>query len=196
MSEPKAHIFDCDGTLVDTMPIHYLAWRDTFSGYGLQFSEDQHYSMGGTPPAKVVQLLATEQGQSVDARRVADEKENLFLQMLDKVEPIRPVVDFVHQFHGHCPLAVASGSTRDVVAYLLEQTGLAAYFDTVVTAEDTERHKPEPDVFLIAAERLGVSPTECRVYEDSDLGIEAAKRAGMSWFDVRTVHTPKRWGSS
>ncbi len=188
----KALIFDCDGTLADTMPIHFLAWRSTLLEYGLHFSEDRFYSLGGCPPTKIVALLAQEHGIEVDAVTIADEKEQRFTQSISQVRPIEYVTNVVFQNHKKVPMGVGSGSPRDVVRLVLEHLGIADHFECVVGAEDTERHKPEPDVFLEVARRLNVHPSACHVYEDSDLGIEAAKRAGMSWFDVRTVHTPRR----
>lgn len=185
-------IFDCDGTLADTMPIHYVAWRDTLARFGIHFSEDRFYALGGCPAAKVVQILSGEQSVVVDPVAVAEQKEACFLESLAEVQAIEPVVAVVRQHAGRTPLAVGSGSGRDVVTRILAELGILDAFQCVVTSEDTQRHKPEPDVFLLAAERLGVSPTRCTVYEDSDLGIEAARRAGMQWVDVREFHTPRR----
>ncbi|MCA9184343.1 MAG: HAD-IA family hydrolase, partial [Planctomycetales bacterium] len=183
----------CDGTLADTMPIHYLAWRTTLERYRIQFDEDRFYALGGCPPAKIVKMLADEQQVTVDALAVAEEKESCFLASLGQVLPITPVVDVARAHHGRLPMGVGSGSGRDIVRDILQRLGIAQLFQCVVGSEDTEHHKPEPDVFLRVASLLGVAPQACCVYEDSDLGIEAARRAGMQWFDVRTVHTPKRW---
>lgn len=188
----QALIFDCDGTLADTMPIHYLAWTESLLAHGIEFPEDRFYALGGCPPAKIIALLAEEQGRTVDAVEMAAEKEALFLRSIPQIQPIPYVVDVVRRHHGRLPMAVGSGSCREVVARILGHLQIAHCFQSLVGAEDTTRHKPEPDVFLEAARRLGVPPRVCCVYEDSDLGIEAARRAGMTWFDVRTVHTPRR----
>jgi len=187
-------IFDCDGTLADTMPLHFLAWRETLDQYKIDFSEDRFYSLGGQPTVTIVEQLAKEQGIDLSPPEVAQQKEDAFLKHLPEVKPIEPIVDIVRQHHGQLPMAVASGSHREVVKMVLEIIGLSDLFDDhrIVGAEDTKLHKPNPDVFLEAARRIEVTPERCRVYEDAELGIEAARRAGMECFDVRTVFVPAR----
>ena len=192
MQDIQALIFDCDGTLTDSMPAHYVAWHATLSRHGIEFSEDRFYALGGMPTDKIIALLGVEQGMALDHVALAREKEDDFLRSLHLITAIEPVVEIVREYHGKLKLAVASGGWRDVIERQLAQTGLRHYFSAVVTAEDTPRHKPEPDVFLEAARRLEVAPQHCRVYEDSDLGIEAARRAGMQWVDIRPWHTPRR----
>lgn len=185
-------IFDCDGTLTDSMPLHYLAWREVLGRHGIAFDEDRFYSLGGMPTDKIIAMLAAETGKSLDPLAVAHEKEQAFMDSIHLLEEIPAITSIVRQQRGRMKMAVASGGFRNVIQRQLQQLGLSDCFDTVVTAEDTERHKPEPDVFLEAARRLRVQPHRCRVYEDSDLGIEAARRAGMTWIDVRRVHRPRR----
>lgn len=185
-------IFDCDGTLTDSMPLHYVAWREVLGRHGITFDEDRFYSLGGMPTDKIIAMLAEETGTKLDPLAVAHEKEQAFMDNMHLLEEIPAITQIVREQRGRLKMAVASGGFRNVIQRQLRQLGLSDYFDTVVTAEDTQRHKPEPDVFLEAARRLGVPPARCRVYEDSDLGIEAARRAGMSWIDVRSVHRPRR----
>jgi len=187
-------IFDCDGTLADTMPLHFLAWQETLDRYKMELSEDRFYALGGQPTVRIVELLANEQGIDLSPPDVSREKEDAFLTRLPEVKPIEPIVDIVRQHHGKLPMAVASGSHRAVVRTVLEIIGLSDLFDEqrIVGAEDTALHKPNPDVFLEAARRIEVDPELCRVYEDAELGIEAARRAGMECFDVRSVFTPAR----
>jgi len=187
-----ALIFDCDGTLTDSMPLHYVAWREVMSRHGISFDEDRFYALGGMPTDKIIAMLADENGLSLDAQEVAREKERAFLHNLHLLDEIPAVTQIVRQQRGRLKMAVASGGFRNVILRQIKQIGLEGWFDAVVTAEDTQRHKPEPDVFLEAARRLKVAPTRCRVYEDSELGIAAARRAGMQWVDVRTLHRPRR----
>ena len=185
-------IFDCDGTLADTMPSHYEAWRTILHRYELEMSEDRFYALGGWPTERVAELLIAESGRAIDAVQLSVEKESLFHEMLHLVRPIEPVAEVVRAHRGKLPLAVATGAVRPVCEKILTQIGLADSFNTIVSSEDVEQHKPAPDVFLEAARRLGVEPRHCRVYEDTDPGIEAARRAGMEYIDVRAFYTPRR----
>ncbi|MEO1618600.1 MAG: HAD-IA family hydrolase [Planctomycetota bacterium] len=178
-------IFDCDGTLADSMPLHFVAWQETLARFGIEFAETRFYSMGGMPSITIVRQLSGEQGVSVDPVQVASDKESHFQTMIDRVTPMQHVIDVARAFHNRKPMAVASGSGRDVVDRQLEVLDLSSLFPVIVTAEDTERHKPEPDVFLEAARRLGVQPDRCVVFEDSPLGFQAAESAQMAWIDVR-----------
>ncbi|UUO05243.1 beta-phosphoglucomutase family hydrolase [Blastopirellula sp. J2-11] len=187
-----ALIFDLDGTLADTMPAHYIAWRATMAKYGISFDEDRFYSLGGCPSQKIVELLAEEKGIVLDSHSVAIEKEEAFLLEIAEVNSIEPVVELVHEYRGRIPMAVATGAMRYVADLILAHIGLTGCFDACVTSEDTARHKPHPDVFLEAARQLKVEPERCRVYEDADLGVEAGRRAGMEVVDVRNFFTPRR----
>jgi HAD superfamily hydrolase (TIGR01509 family) len=185
-SNIRGLIFDCDGTLADTMPAHHRAWVAMLAPHGIPFPEPRFYAMGGMPTAQIIRVLAADAGVTVhDVEAMVHEKERLFLRMLDAVAPIAPVVAIANAYRGTLPMAVASGGYRDVVGRTLDQLQLRPWFQAMVTAEDTARHKPEPDVFLEAARRLGVPPAACAVFEDTELGLEAARRAGMLGLDVR-----------
>ncbi len=189
----SAIIFDCDGTLIDSMPVHYLAWHETMSRYGIEFGEDRFYALGGMPSHRIIELLASEQNiENIDAIATAHEKEEAFLDRIDLLQPIEVVMDIVEYARGKKPIAVASGGFRHIINRQLQQVGIESWFDAIVTAEDTQRHKPEPDVFLETARRLEVPAAECIVFEDADLGIEAAHRAGMKCIDIREFYQPKR----
>jgi len=162
------------------------------SAYGIRFPEDQFYALGGMPSDKIIDFLATEQSVTIDAEKAALEKESAFLERLHLLEPIAAVLDVVKKFRGQIPIAVASGGIREIILKQLVQIGCSDWFDAIVTAEDTERHKPYPDVFLEAARRLGVEPQDCLVYEDSDLGLQAAQAASMDAIDVRTFYQARR----
>jgi len=180
-------IFDCDGTLTDSMPLHYRAWTATLDRHGIRFPESRFYEMGGVPTTKIVKALAVEQGVDVNVNEVSKEKEEEFMGMIVEVQPNDPVCEIARRYHGLMPLAVASGGIRDVIINQLLLIGVIDLFDTLVGAEDTQRHKPEPDVFLEAAKRIGIEPARCLVFEDTDIGIEAACRAGMDYVDVRNL---------
>lgn len=187
-----AAIFDLDGTLADTMPVHYRVWMEVAPRYGITFSEERFYSMGGVPTVKIAAILAAEQGLNIDPVAVALEKEQTVLKRVVEVQPITAVVEIARRCRETGPVAIASGGSRAMVERTLRQIGLYDWFPVIVTAEDTTRHKPEPDVFLEAARRLGVAPARCTVYEDTDLGLEAARRAGMQFVDVRPLYPRHR----
>ncbi len=184
-----AYIFDCDGTLADTMPLHYRAWCAALKEYNAEFPEALFYELGGVPTERIVEILNQRHGHSMPVRETAALKDNLFVQLIPQALPIEPVVELVHQFHGVKPLAVASGGTREIVTKILDALGILKKFDAIVTAEDYRRGKPAPDPFLEAARQLGVPPARCLVFEDTAAGIAAAKAAGMQWV---LVPAPRR----
>jgi HAD superfamily hydrolase (TIGR01509 family) len=191
MAKPtRAFIFDLDGTLADTMPSHYVAWTRIAARHGLSFPEARFYALGGVPTAKIAAMLVAEAGLSLDPGAIALEKEQAYYDGLTGsvgVEAIEPVLALARQHRSEGPLAVASGGVRRIVMRTLEALGIVEWFAAVVAAEDTTRHKPEPDVFLEAARRLDADPASCTVYEDTDIGLEAARRAGMRGVDVRPL---------
>ncbi len=187
LDSAQALIFDCDGTLADTMPGHHRAWQQTLGALGSSFPEAQFYALAGVPTRLIARQMAAELGLTIDPDVLAQRKEQAYLDSMPAVLPIEKVVSIARARRGVMPMAVASGSYRHVVELTLRQIGVRDWFTVVVCAEDTTLHKPEPDVFLEAARRLGVDPAGCLVYEDADLGIEAARRAGMGWVDVRRM---------
>lgn len=181
-----ALIFDCDGTLADTMPIHYKAWTAMLGRHGFVFPESRFYELGGVPTKQIIRILSDEQGVQVgELDAMVDEKEAIFLTMIDEIQPVRAVYEIGCDHRHVYPMAVASGGYRDVVDRTLRFIGVKEWFQAIVCAEDTARHKPEPDVFLEAARRMGKNPAGCVVFEDTDIGLEAARRAGMLGVDVR-----------
>lgn len=181
-----ALIFDCDGTLADTMPAHYKAWLALLNRFNIPFPEPRFYAMGGMPTASIIRVLAAEVGVEVpDVDAMVLEKERGFLTHLDAVTRVEPVTAIATAYRGKLPMAVASGGYRDTITRTLDRIAVRDWFDALVTAEDTARHKPDPDVFLEAARRLGAVAELCVVFEDTDIGLEAARRAGMRGVDVR-----------
>jgi HAD superfamily hydrolase (TIGR01509 family) len=175
------------------MPVHYQAWAATLARHpGLELSEDRFYILGGWPTLGIAELLKKETGLVFDPVAVAREKEAEFERLLDQVLPIAPVVAKARELRGAMPIAVATGGIRRICETILRHIGLVGWFDATVCAEDVPHHKPAPDIFLEAARRLGVPPSECLVYEDTDPGLEAARRAGMESIDVRTFYMPRR----
>ena len=184
---PEALIFDCDGTLADTMPAHHRAWVATLQPLGLSFPEARFYALAGVPTPRIAALLIKEWGAALDPVALAAAKEASYRRSVTEVKPVAPVVAIARAARGKQPMAVASGSHRELVEATLLAIGVRDWFRVVVASEDVAHPKPDPEVFLIAARRLGVAPADCTVYEDGDLGIEAARRAGMRWVDVRSL---------
>jgi len=184
---PKGLIFDCDGTLADTMPLHWRAWSMITQRYGLHFPEDRFYSLGGVPARDILNLLSKEQGRSLDHIAVAHEKEETYLATLSQVEPIHAVVEIAQAHHGKIPMAVASGGTEKIITQVLDHLKIRHLFTSIVTSEMVKNQKPAPDIFLEAARRINVAPKFCRAYEDTDLGMQAIRAAGMAAVDVREL---------
>ena len=180
-------IFDCDGTLADTMPFHWKAWQSVLQRHRLHLPEERFYALGGVPSRDILKMLGQEQGIDLDHHAVAKEKEEAYLPFLSQVEPIRVVVRIAQENFGKVPLAVASGGSRTVIDQVLRHLGIRSLFQALVTNEDVTRQKPAPDIFLEAARRIGVPPAHCRAYEDTDLGLEAIRAAGMEAIDVRQL---------
>jgi beta-phosphoglucomutase-like phosphatase (HAD superfamily) len=188
---PRGLIFDCDGTLADTMPLHWLAWQTVARKYRLDFPEDRFYSLGGVPSRDILKMLSREQRIELDAIAVSLEKEAAYLPMIGMVKPVEAIVAIARENHGRIPMAVASGGTRPIIVQVLDHLGLRELFDAIVTNEDVTRQKPAPDIFLEAARRIGVPPEFCRAYEDTDLGLDGIRAAGMEAVDVRQL-VPRR----
>jgi len=184
---PRAIIFDCDGTLADSMPLHWRAWQVISQRHGFFFPEDRFYSLGGVPSRDILKVLNVEQDMRLDPLAVAREKEAEYLPLIAQVEPINAVVGVARENYGKIPLAVASGGTKRVIEQLLDHLDIRHLFQAVVTSEDVTNQKPAPDIFLEAARQLGVQPQCCRAYEDTDLGMRAIRAAGMEAVDVREL---------
>jgi len=176
-----AVIFDCDGTLVDSMPAHFDAWCEALALYGAGgiFKEDVFMAMGGRPTRDIVVELNDEYDLRLDPEAVAFAKREAFLKRLKTITLIDEVADFASSLRGKVPMAIASGGTRMVVEKILHVVGISDWFDEVVTVDDVPIGKPEPDVFLYAARLVGVAPAKCLALDDAPSGIIAAERAGM-----------------
>ena len=181
----KALIFDCDGTLVDTMPLHWEAWHAAFAAAGVTCPQSLLDDTAGMPSHAILALFNEQYGHNLDITAVAEDKERRAAEKLKTVGPIQPVVDLVYRYHGKLPLAVASGGRRPGVESSLRAIGLLDYFDAILTASDPVQPKPAPDIFLAAAERLGVAAEACEVFEDGEMGLIGAKKAGMVATDIR-----------
>lgn len=176
----KAYLFDCDGTIADSMPLHYTAWKEILNEWNCTLPEEVFYRWGGMPVVDIITTLNQEQGLSMPVEEVARRKEQFYFNILPQLQAVPEVLEHIHVSHGQIPFAVVSGSTRDSVVASLEALHILDRFDTLVCAGDYTRGKPDPEPFLLAAERLGVAPQDCLVFEDTDMGIQSATSAGMA----------------
>jgi beta-phosphoglucomutase-like phosphatase (HAD superfamily) len=183
----KGLVFDCDGTLADTMPMHWRAWQVIAKKYKLHFPMDRFYSLGGVPSRDILKMLAEEQGLTLDHIQAAHEKENAYLPLMAEIEPIHAVVEIARENFEKIPMAVASGGTLPIIEQVLTHLKIRHLFGAVVTSEMVKNQKPAPDIFVEAARRIGVDPKFCRGYEDTDLGMQAIRSAGMDAVDVREI---------
>ncbi len=186
--DTRGLIFDCDGTIADTMPLHYKAWVTALGRHNVDFPEAVFYELAGVPTDKIIEILNDRHGHAMPVQETAVLKDQLFEADISRVLPIKPVVDIAMAYHGKLPLAVASGGFRSIVVRTLESIDLLKLFDAVVAAEDVVHGKPAPDIFLEAARRLGVEPTKCVGFEDGELGLVALRAAGMVAIDVRPAY--------
>ncbi len=184
----KALIFDLDGTIADTMPIHFIAWRNAAARYGINFTVELFAQLAGIPLYPTVMKLNEMFGKNIDPKEMGDAKEEEYELNMHRSLPIVPVVNLIKKYHGQLPMAVGTGGMRRLALKTLEIVGLKDYFQILVCSEDVTMHKPYPDTFLKCAELMGVEPKDCQVFEDGILGIQAAQTAGMMVTDVREFY--------
>lgn len=184
--EFSAYLFDFDGTVADTMPAHHNAWNKALSLYGLSLSPEQHQEWAGRPTREIVRLLNELHNVEMSVEQISQTKESHYLNSLVDVTGIVPIVEIIRSSYGKIPMAVVSGSRHRPVEETLKHLKMTHFFDALVCAEDYVNGKPAPDCFLKAADLLGVEPENCLVFEDANLGIQAARAANMACLRVTT----------
>jgi HAD superfamily hydrolase (TIGR01509 family) len=176
----RAYLFDCDGTIVDSMPLHYIAWKTALDEWNCPFPEDLFYAWGGKPTDEIISTLNNMHQLTLPVEALSAYKESLYFDLLPQLKVIPEVLEHIDAQRGGIPFAVVSGGRRNSVVRSLAIVHLLDRFQTIVGAEDYINSKPAPDAFLLAAERLGIASQDCLVFEDTDLGIQAATAAGMA----------------
>lgn len=180
----KGLIFDLDGTIADTMPIHFIAWRNAAARYGIDFTTELFEQLAGIPLYKTVEKLNELFNKNIDPKEMGDAKEKEYEENMGKASPIEPVMEVIKKYHGKLPMAIGTGGNRDLSLKAMRLTGVDQYINKMVSADEVENHKPHPETFLKCAELIGVKPEDCMVFEDGVLGIQAAQKAGMKVVDV------------
>jgi HAD superfamily hydrolase (TIGR01509 family) len=183
-----AYLFDCDGTIADSMPLHFIAWKKALGEWNCEFDEQIFYAWGGMPVAEIISTLNRQQGLNMPVEAVSRRKEALYFELLPQLKAVPEVLEHIQEGHGRIPFAVVSGSTRESVTASLASLNLLDRFDTLVCAGDYTKSKPDPEAFLLAAAKLGVAAEKCLVFEDTEMGIQAARKAGMA-----SVRVPPPW---
>jgi HAD superfamily hydrolase (TIGR01509 family) len=181
----KALIFDLDGTLSDSLPVHIASWHAICSTLKCTFDERIIAEMTGAPTLKIAERVKQEQGLDIDAVEIVKMKQYEFRKNINLIKPHNMVISLMKRSHGKIPMAVGTGSSRISAMMQMKELEIDQLFDFIVTADDVDRHKPEPDTFLKCAGLMGVEPEFCQVFEDGKLGMQAAQTAGMLLTDVR-----------
>lgn len=184
----KGLIFDLDGTLADTMPYHFTGWKTACKKFGADLDTSFLRKHTGSPGWIIASEIIDKCGLngSVTVEEIMNEKLEQFFMVQHLVKPIEPVAALARKYYGKLPMAVGTGGHREAVERTLEITGLRKYFDIIITANDVENFKPHPETFLKCAEQMNIDPADIEVFEDGDLGIDAARNAGMIVTDVRS----------
>lgn len=179
----KGFIFDCDGTLADTMPHHFVAWRDAIQAQkaNFDFTWDLFYSLAGVGLFDTIVQLNQRFNANLDLKTVSALRIANFNKRKNLIQPITPVLECAKEIANYYPVAIASGGQREEVLDTLKIIGAADLFKTIITIDDVNRSKPAPDTFLLAANKMNVEPSSCLVFEDSKIGLEAADNANMNW---------------
>lgn len=175
----KALIFDLDGTLADTMPVHFLAYKNILADYGIVFTPEIFATLAGVPAVQTFEQLNDRFGTNMNAEELGHFKEAEYEKIMHKMKPIAPVIDLVKKYYGKMPMAVGTGGYHRLAWKTLNILGLDKYFEVLVSSNDVTYPKPDPETFLKCAELLGVDPADCEVFEDAELGMQAAKAGGM-----------------
>ena len=185
----KALIFDLDGTLSDSLPVHIASWHTVCKKLKCTFDERIVVEMTGMPTISFAERIKREQNLQVDAEEIVKMKQYEFRRNINRIKPHNAVISLMKKSFGKIPMAVGTGASRQSAMLQMNELAIDHFFDVIVTADDVDRHKPEPETFLKCAQLLNVEPEFCQVFEDGEMGMRAALTAGMLLTDVRPYVT-------
>jgi beta-phosphoglucomutase family hydrolase len=183
--DARALIFDLDGTLSNSVPVHVATWNQVGEVYGFKFDTKVFYEMTGRPTIEFARRIIADFGLSADPEEIVKLKQQTFWDSASLLEPVNEIISIVKEYYGKLPMAVGTGASRRSAEVQLAELQITECFDAIVSADDVTRHKPEPETFLECARLMGIEPSKCQVFEDGELGLEAGRRAGMIVTDVR-----------
>lgn len=191
--DARALIFDLDGTLSNSLPVHVATWNKVGEAYGFKFDPKIIHEMTGRPTIEFARHIVERYGIAAEPEEIVKQKQQAFWNSAQLLEPVNEIISIVKEYHGKLPMAVGTGASRRSAEVQLGELKITHFFSVIVSADDVTKHKPEPETFLKCAELLGVAPEKCQVFEDGDLGIAAAKKAGMMVTDVRPHISYGEW---
>ena len=188
-TDVRGLIFDLDGTIVDTMPLHFRAWRYALKAHKIDFTENEFYAFAGMLTHIIIDTLQQRHSRVLPEYDVMQCKDEYFLRSIDEIRIIESVFSLVRRWFDTVPMGIGTGGRRAIVDRTVDILHIRKYFDAIVTVEDVRNPKPHPDTFIQCADKLGVEPCYCQVFEDGDMGLQAAREAGMIATDVRPFVT-------
>jgi len=189
----KGGIFDMDGVLVNTVPLHFKAWKRMFEEYGKAFSfEDYEAKVDGIPRLDGARAILSELSGE-ELRKAASKKQKFFLELLESegVDVYDGTVNLINKIK-KMGIKVAAISSSKNCTYILKSAQIDTLFDVIITGNDIKNGKPDPEIFLLASERMNLSPKECVVFEDAVLGVQAAKAGGFKCVGIDRYNAPGR----
>jgi beta-phosphoglucomutase family hydrolase len=191
--DARALIFDLDGTLSNSLPVHVATWKKIGEKYGFKFDPKILYEMTGRPTIEFARRIVDQYNLPADPEEIVRQKQQSFWDSAHLLEPIDKIHSILKNYQGKLPMAVGTGASRKSTEVQLKALNIRNYFDVIVTAEDVSDHKPKPQTFLECARLMNAEPKYCQVFEDGELGLEAAKQAGMIVTDIRPYINYGEW---